>query len=234
MGKAKKVTTKQTPSKTSTASPSNHQPPTLPKLIAKSALSVTELEPQQIYLIHDFFTPKECQQLIAYFDKHLTPQAAASLVPKPGEAFRSNDRQSLQSSALANQLWQLGLARVCTSQQGIAGSRQPCGLNSNIRIYRYRPGQRFEAHYDDSVKDDITGYWTEWTLLIYLNGDMQGGETVFYKEGKKKKNPPPPIVVQPQQGLALLHRHGQHCLLHEALEVTGGAKWVLRSDVLMK
>ncbi|CAO3599580.1 unnamed protein product [Absidia cylindrospora] len=125
--------------------------------------------------------------------------------------------------------------------------RRPCGLNSNLRIYRYRPGQRFEAHYDDSVKDTVTGHWTDWTLLIYLNGGndddkddgLEGGETVFYKEdiggNKKKKRVPKrdPLVVQPEEGLALLHRHGQHCLLHEALEVTRGNKWVLRSDVLI-
>ncbi|KAI8059512.1 hypothetical protein BC940DRAFT_313604 [Gongronella butleri] len=213
--------------------------PPIPKLMPKTdGLAVTELEPQQIYLVHDLFTPNECQKLIDYFEQHLKPQAVASLVPKPGEAFRSNDRQSMQSPVLAKLLWQLGVARACEHEGIVAasGPRTPCGLNSNIRIYRYRPGQRFEAHYDDTVKDDVTGYWTDWTLLIYLNGDMQGGETVFYRDhgAKKKKTTKPPIVVQPKQGLALLHRHGQHCLLHEALEVTRGNKWVLRSDVLIR
>ncbi|CAO3622107.1 unnamed protein product [Cunninghamella echinulata] len=117
----------------------------------------------------------------------------------------------------------MGLSQLCVQQPDffqVSLPRKPCGLNSNIRIYRYQLGQKFEAHYDDSVKDDITGLWTDWTLLIYLNDDgLKGGETCFYKNH--------------DDGLALLHRHGQHCLLHEALEVTQGVKWVLRSDVLI-
>ncbi|KAI8099575.1 uncharacterized protein BX664DRAFT_321636 [Halteromyces radiatus] len=207
-----------------------------PQLIAKHGLKVEQVEPNQIYLIPHFFNAKECESLIQYFDTHLTPQTV-SLYPKPGEAFRSNDRQSMQDPILANKIWELGLDKLCAQEEGInqvSLPRQPCGLNSNLRIYRYRPGQRFEAHYDDTVKDTATGYWTDWTLLIYLNDTMEGGETVFYKDhGKKKKKMSDPVVIRPQQGLALLHRHGQHCLLHEALEVTRGNKWVLRSDVLI-
>ncbi|KAI8366063.1 uncharacterized protein BYT42DRAFT_588773 [Radiomyces spectabilis] len=204
-----------------------------PKLMPKSSLQVTELEPHQIYLIHDFFTGKECEQLISYFDIHL-PLQQVPTIPKPGEAFRSNDRQSFVNEELAQQLWKAGLQQAC-EHPGITTvslPRRPAGLNSNLRIYRYRPQQRFECHYDDSVQDKTTGLWTDWTLLIYLNGDMKGGETVFYKSVTKKRKSDP-IIVRPERGLALLHRHGQHCLLHEALEVTQGAKWVLRSDVLI-
>ena len=40
--------------------------------------------------------------------------------------------------------------------------------------------------------------------------------------------------VRPQAGLALLHRHGDDCLLHEALAVRSGMNYVLRSDVVFK
>ncbi|ORZ00265.1 hypothetical protein BCR43DRAFT_484919 [Syncephalastrum racemosum] len=206
----------------------------LPKLIKKSGLDVTELERNQIYLIHNFFTPKECEALIQHFDACLTPQPVPA-IPKPGEAFRSNDRQSIQDSAFADLLWQLGMSEVCQQTPGIADvslPRKPVGLNSNIRVYRYRTGQRFEGHYDDAVQDKERGLWTDWTLLIYLNGDMQGGETVFYKTVTKKRTSDP-ISVRPETGLALLHRHGKSCMFHEALEVTRGNKWVLRSDVLV-
>ncbi|KAI8342706.1 hypothetical protein BC941DRAFT_413637 [Chlamydoabsidia padenii] len=215
--------------------------PAFPRLTPKSHLTVTELERHQIYLIPQFFTLKECQSLITYFDTHLRPQTVPSTIKK-GEAYRNNDRQSLYDPTLADMIWTHMLSTVCGTEQGIHSvslPRRPCGLNSNLRIYRYRPGQRFEAHYDDSVKDAATGHWTDWTLLIYLNGGddgLQGGETVFYKDdmGKKKKTRLEALaVVRPEPGLALLHRHGQHCLLHEALEVTHGSKWVLRSDVLI-
>ena len=38
--------------------------------------------------------------------------------------------------------------------------------------------------------------------------------------------------VSPGAGLALLHKHGDDCLLHEGRPVTTGVKYVLRSDVI--
>lgn len=70
---------------------------------------------------------------------------------------------------------------------------------------------------------------TTWTLLIYLT-TTEGGETVFYPEEVNAA----PISVAPEVGMALLHRHGEHCLLHEGKEVRQGEKWVIRSDLVVK
>ena len=40
--------------------------------------------------------------------------------------------------------------------------------------------------------------------------------------------------VSPRAGMALLHAHGRRCLMHEGEEVTRGAKYVLRADVMYK
>ncbi|CEP11305.1 hypothetical protein [Parasitella parasitica] len=200
-----------------------------PALTQNNFLHVNELEADQIYVIPKFLNGKECEQLIRYFETNLPPKASAGGKPRRGEAFRNNDRQSIQDPKLAKTLWE-GLQRIVVQEAGISGSKVPKGLNSNIRVYRYRKGHSFGAHYDESVQDVVTGLWTDWTLLIYLNEDMKGGETVFYRNDSRKSDP---IVVQPRKGMALLHRHGVHCLLHEAMEVTEGSKWVLRSDVLV-
>lgn len=83
-------------------------------------------------------------------------------------------------------------------------------------------------------------------MLIYLSGseNVQGGETAFYpcgvapmENGKprkaKLKAGEEDVVVQSQRGLALLHRHGRECLLHEGRPVLNGTKWVLRSDIIV-
>jgi hypothetical protein len=121
------------------------------------------------------------------------------------------------------------------------------GLNPNIRIYRYSKGQYFDQHYDDSNNVTIPGSppvpaRTTWTLLLYLTSPATGcigGETVFYPEQpslkKKSKEPAPePFVVGLEVGLALLHRHGAQCMLHEGCEVLQGEKWVIRSDLCVK
>lgn len=79
---------------------------------------------------------------------------------------------------------------------------------------------------------------TTWTLLLYLSSPTtgcQGGETVFYPEAPNKKSaPPPPVLADLQVGMALLHRHGKDCLIHEGREVTKGEKWVIRSDLCVR
>lgn len=76
---------------------------------------------------------------------------------------------------------------------------------------------------------------TTWTLLIYLSTCV-GGETVFYPEApsKSKQKLQDKVEVQPEAGMALLHKHGQECLLHEGLVVEDGEKWVIRSDLCVK
>ena len=125
-----------------------------------------------------------------------------------------------------------------------------------LRIYKYEPKQVFGAHYDQSMM--VGGHCTEYTLLVYLSGELQGGETVFYGNRGTLPSPmactvfPNPgapastrprlrlgssagavvAAVEPQAGMALLHRHGAACLLHEARPVVKGVKYVLRSDVV--
>ncbi|PYH43552.1 uncharacterized protein BP01DRAFT_367327 [Aspergillus saccharolyticus JOP 1030-1] len=116
---------------------------------------------------------------------------------------------------------------------------EPLGLNGNIRIYRYTKGQFFDKHYDDSNTLTFNSPGqparparTTWTLLIYLTA-CEGGETIFYPEPTRKDRNPRPVSVSPEPGMALLHRHGEHCMLHEGAEVLSGEKWVLRSDLVV-
>jgi hypothetical protein len=73
---------------------------------------------------------------------------------------------------------------------------------------------------------------TTWTLLIYLT-TCTGGETVFYPDATRAHPNPKPIAVAPEVGMALLHRHGDRCMVHEGRVVTGGEKWVVRSDLVV-
>ncbi|OXV05285.1 hypothetical protein Egran_06947, partial [Elaphomyces granulatus] len=76
---------------------------------------------------------------------------------------------------------------------------------------------------------------TTWTLLIYLTA-TEGGETVFYQDSlttPTERSSKTAIAVAPEVGMALLHRHGERCLLHEGKEVRKGEKWVIRSDLIV-
>ncbi|KAK4938676.1 hypothetical protein LTR10_020944 [Elasticomyces elasticus] len=156
------------------------------------------------------------------------------------EPVRVNDRFQVDDPVFANTLWErTGLKYLIdTVEEESTFDGKILGLNPNIRIYRYRPGQFFDKHFDESNKlqfgEDKIPARTTWTLLIYLT-TCEGGETAFYPEALKKgEKTPEPIVVGLEAGMALLHRHGEDCLFHEGKEVKSGEKWVLRSDLVVQ
>lgn len=192
----------------------------------------------QIVTIDHFFSDKFCNELIKSFQKlslETTP-----LIKSKDYAARFNDRALVTDFAAADSLWRY-LEKVIRqpldykdedNESIKAEFRAAQSLNPQLRVYRYTKGHHFGKHYDESVvcplaHDPTKNGRTRWTLLIYLTGgdDFQGGGTVFYP-GREALN------VHPAKGMALLHKHGNDCLAHEAELVTAGEKWVLRSDVL--
>ncbi|KAI9831677.1 MAG: hypothetical protein M1819_004743 [Sarea resinae] len=282
-------------------------------------LSLTTVLPDQILTIPSLFTSTLCKTYVSFLSS--LPFITTPARPKKGDAVRVNDRFQIDDPVFAERLWrETGLKDLIVggSAEGLDGGRdghgdeaeggemsaqerrdlwggEVVGLNPNIRIYRYRKGQFFAQHYDDSNTLEHstvaptsappttpssapcgTPAKTTWTLLIYLTSPStgcEGGETVFYldddaaaslapaaKQKKKMKavdvkkkeegggggggggggrreeeeRGAGPIVVGLETGMALLHRHGRDCLLHEGREVREGEKWVLRSDLCVK
>lgn len=232
-----------TPHTNPSDTPSAQRPnwPPLTPLIPTTDLTLTTLLSNQILLIPNFLTTTLCKTYTTFLST--LPLTTTPGKPKRGEAVRVNDRYQIHDPTFAHTLWtQTSLKELVTSfadDPSIFWGGEMLGLNPNIRVYRYRPGQFFDKHYDDSNKlmfgdQPSVAAKTTWTLLIYLS-TCEGGETVFYPEVQRKGAPvPEPVVAEVEPGLALLHRHGDECLLREGREVKGGEKWVLRSDLVAK
>ncbi|KAF8939343.1 hypothetical protein BGZ47_008213 [Haplosporangium gracile] len=182
----------------------------------------TILGPCQVLVLPNFLSLPDTRALTDYLlqemklqiDDKLDPTKPRPVkIPRPGYAFRDNDRIQFDSPEFASMVWnkcglrdrwkelwehpKYGLETV-HGQSITSGTRNSkrvrhaVGLSRNIRMYRYQQGQSFGAHYDESVveKDDTDNeVVSEYTVLIYLNGerdsDLIGGETVFYPKGKK-------------------------------------------------
>lgn len=245
----------------SKSTPAQKQPlpkpnwPAFQPLIPASDLTLQEALPSQIVTIPNFWTATLCKSYVSFLSS--LPLTTTPGKPKKGDAVRVNDRFQIDDPAFAERLWSgtslknlvLGLAEhdgleMDGAQRKELWGGEVVGLNPNIRIYRYSKGQFFDQHYDDSnnvTVSDVSAK-TTWTLLLYLTSPATGclgGETVFYPEpevGKKRsKEPPPaPFLVELEVGMALLHRHGAQCMLHEGREVLEGEKWVIRSDLCVK
>ena len=144
-------------------------------------------------------------------------------------AHRDNGRLAVDSAEIASQIF----ARLAPWIPSEVGGKRACGCNSNIRLYKYEPGQRFGPHVDQANRLS-DGSVTEFTVLLYLSGDgVVGGETVFY--GSHGSNPSDDTIrFKPRKGACLVHAHGMRCLTHEGSEVTKGVKYLLRTDISFK
>ncbi|XP_048326464.2 uncharacterized protein LOC107414416 [Ziziphus jujuba] len=214
--------------------------PKWPLIKPKQNLQITRLKDTDLFTVQNFFTPAESKAFVKAAES-VGFVHQGSLGPTKGEAYRDNDRISVNDPVLADTIWESGLNQLFSDVK-IRG-KVAVGLNPNIRFYRYKVGQRFGRHIDESV-DIGEGKRTHYTLLIYLSGGtpkgknnvknpkdsssdhLLGGETVFYgsRNGVVAE-------VAPTEGMALLHIHGDKCMLHEARNVTKGVKYVFRSDV---
>lgn len=212
-----------------------------PIIKAKKDLQVNGLKSSNLFTIPNYLTAAESKAFIEAAEK-IGFSHQGSRGPAYGEAYRDNDRISVNDPALAQSIWEAGLKRIFDDIK--IQNKTPVGLNPNIRVYRYKVGQWFGQHIDESVNLG-EGRKTLFTLLIYLTGlsnskgkkdqndsqdilqSLGGGETVFYDHRNG-------IVaeVAPVAGMALLHIHGAKCMLHEARAVTKNVKYVLRSDVV--
>ncbi|KAJ5239841.1 hypothetical protein N7468_004460, partial [Penicillium chermesinum] len=257
--KPKSQTRSPNPRPPSAPSPATPNWPPLRPLLPAEDLALEALVPGQIYLVRNFLPGSLCKTYASFLAS--LPLTTTPGKPKKDEAVRVNDRFQVQDARFAEMLWsgtamkellttrfsegeeehggELPLEAAARKTQQVWGG-EPLGLNPNIRIYRYSPGQFFAQHYDESNaltflpqgSNRATPARTTWTLLIYLTA-CSGGETVFYPEPTRADRSPAPISVAPEVGMALFHRHGDHCMLHEGTEVTKGEKWVLRSDLVV-
>ncbi|KAL1590323.1 hypothetical protein WHR41_01237 [Cladosporium halotolerans] len=248
MAPKSKSTKQKQPAKSTTGpiqQPAPNWPPMNPVLPADS-LSLETVLPNQIVTISNLWTSTLCAKYVSFLRS--LPLATTPGIPKKGDAVRVNDRFQIEDPIFAERLWsETGLKDlIAATEDPKLWGGEVLGLNANIRIYRYSKGQFFDQHYDDSnnvlfpsaTSDNAVPAKTTWTLLLYLTSPVtgcKGGETVFYPDPPSRREaPPPPVVTNLEVGLALLHRHGRDCMLHEGKEVTEGEKWVIRSDLCVK
>lgn len=171
-----------------------------------------------MWTVDDALSPERCAQYISRFDAAQAPEQAPVITAQGVEvdlAVRNNKRIMWDDTNEANAL----AALVGDAAPARWKTERLVGGNPRLRVYRYAPGEHHSTHWDTVVEldDDVS---SRITLVFYLNDDFTGGETDF-PELKKR--------ITPRRGRALLF---QHRVLHTALPVETGAKYVLRTDLL--
>lgn len=183
-----------------------------------------ELCGETIFLLHDFFSPEECDTSIAFsegrgFEDATISAGGGVLLVKE---LRNNRRVMVDSRVLAARLFE----RARPFLPSRVDDWHLSGMNERFRYYRYDAGQRFKPHYDASFCRNAEEE-SQLTFMVYLNDDFTGGTTDFYRDDEWA----PHLSVKPRRGTALVFVHHQ---LHEGALVTLGRKYALRTDVMYR
>lgn len=163
-----------------------------------------------LWTVDDVYSADECQAAVAAIE------AAAPNLATNNPMYRNQDRVMRDDPETTAVLFE----RLRSSLPEVIGELRLVGLNERLRYYRYKVGQKFEAHMDHWYRPDERRI-TLLTVLVYFNGDFEGGETRFMEQVEE--------TVVPRPGLAAVF---QHKIRHEGCEVTEGRKYAMRTDVL--
>jgi prolyl 4-hydroxylase len=177
------------------------------------------------FTIPNILSTLECTAMIEKVEVIGFAPATVSLAtgPQMMTGIRNNDRVKFDDPELAK-LLEERLENIIRKDDARAR------LNERFAVYRYGPGQRFKRHQDGVIKTEDGLETSRQTVLVYLNHDCEGGETVFSevdRSGSQIKFLETPVT--PETGMALIFDHE---LWHEGKPVTAGRKYVLRTDIL--
>ena len=190
-------------------------------------LQINMINNQPILTIENFLTAQETYELIRLSETNGYNEATVNIdgTQKMIKNIRNNDRYIYDNTDFAEELW----PDVLPYANQILPDKTPICLNERFRFYRYSSEQRFNRHIDGSVTKE-NGLKSYVTLMIYLNDNFEGGETVFRNRGEKPGSKSE-VIIEPKQGMALLFHHP---LWHEGKAVTSGIKYAIRSDIFYK
>lgn len=159
--------------------------------------------------IPNFFTTEECDKFI-----NLIINKSASKFTDSGQLTNKKWIDDELSNLLFNRL------------QELSYNEKYIKPNNIIMSGTYNHGDSFGLHTDTGLYYNIDeNQKTKWTLLVYLNDNFTGGETVFYDSDTWDAT----ISIKPEKGKALIFDID---LWHAGLEVQNGIKHWIGGEII--
>lgn len=172
-----------------------------------------------INVTNDFLTKEECDQLISIIEEDLIPSPIAATNNEVSEIRNSKTAQLKFSNPIIYNLF----LKIANKLNLDPSHGEP------LQGQKYLPGQYFKPHTDafgPKMKNKIQASGNrKHTLMIYLNEDMEGGETNF---------PIWDLSFTPKIGTALdWHNMKDGEVIqdskHEGQEIKQGVKYIITS-----
>ncbi len=165
-----------------------------------------------LWVVDNVYSPEECRVFIDLIERS-SPTLATN-----NPLYRDQDRVIRDDQPIADELFHRLMAHLPAK----IGPFSLFGLNERLRMYRYRPGQRFAPHMDHWYRANDRRV-TLHTVLTYFNDDFEGGQTRFSEQVER--------IVEPRPGRVAIF---QHKIRHEGCPVVRGTKYAMRSDLLFE
>jgi hypothetical protein len=206
------------------------------------------IESNNTFILQNFLTPKECNTIISNSDIHL--KACTTYL----KGIRDSSRICVLDPNISKVIWnRIKPHIICHFQNKTpmgfltAGIWSPYNINECIRINKYTaPTIGFTPHYDAAYCKSFNEK-SIYTILIYLNHDFIGGDTIIYDKpnkiiiknstveeelyingGIKTYNK---MVIKPEMGKCFMFEHN---MLHSGNPLIFGNKYILKADFVFK
>ncbi len=174
----------------------------------------------QIYVYQNFLNLEERTNLIELIDR----------TAKPSELYAGTELEGFRTSYSCNMEHDNPVVKAIDKKISKLLGVKP-GYSEIIQGQRYDVGQQFKEHHDFFhtteaywQQERINGGQRSWTAMIYLNDDLEGGTTEFYKAK---------IGVRPLAGMLVAWNNMKpdgkqnNFSLHSGKPVTKGRKYII-------
>lgn len=211
-------------------------------------VNVSRLELPEVpggFQLLNVLSNSECQNLIKISET--LGYDEDSPVSLPHKVRHNENFNWVVSEAIDQTIWERSKHLVTEQWQGQTAK----GINARFRFYKYKEGDFFSPHSDGAwpgsrvidnelVANAYPDLYSQYTYLIFLSDDYEGGRTQFMVSKSNPKNPARLegdtniISIRTPKGAVLCFPHGTHPLhcIHSGEEITKGIKYIIRTDIL--
>ena len=172
--------------------------------------------------IENILTHEECDILIEFAKCRKdweTSQFYSNIIDSKKGSYQKTDKDIRNSKTLLlNDKDHPIIQKIALITELLTGL--PLNTQEDLQITHYNTDGKFHPHYD---ANNMYGGQRRATLIIYLNDDFEGGETVFTKLDK---------IITPKKGHGLLFLNTDSSdeiiadSMHQGNKVIAGEKWI--------
>jgi len=183
----------------------------------------------RLFTFLNVFTKVECDKLREQLDfseeeQKLQGELLKTAISSKKPVVRTNIRRHFIDNQVSLVVWRAVKGSLPAS---LPDGRKLVGVRTKMNYYRYGVGQYFKTHIDGGFRFTATGETSEYSFIIYLNDDFEGGTTRFCPLPEWNNEP---REVAPVQGGMLVFR--QHDTKHCGVTVESGYKHILQGMVM--